>query len=62
MSYLKKDLNEVFQALTTQNEKLNKLKAKQLRNYFKRQLNFDQNFHQTTTPLKIDPKFNHQNY
>jgi chorismate mutase len=62
--YVKKDLNDVLQALTTQNEKLNRLKAKQLRNFFQRQINFDQTVHQTITPLSptIDHKSNHENY
>jgi chorismate mutase len=61
--YVKKDLNDVLQALTAQNDKLNRLKAKQLRNFFQRQINFDQNFHQTITPLSpnIDQKSN-ENY
>jgi hypothetical protein len=56
--YVKKDLNDVLQALTTQNEKLNRLKAKQLRSFFQRQINFDQTIHQTITPLSP----NHENY
>ena len=62
LNYVSADLRHVIQALTQQNEKFNKLKTKQLRNYFKRQLNLEQNFHPTSTPLKIDPKFNDENY
>lgn len=62
LSYVNSDLNHVIQALSQQNEKLTKLKTKQLRNYFKRQIIHEQNFHQTSTPLKIDPKFNDENY
>jgi hypothetical protein len=61
MSYVKEDLNEVLVALTTQNEKLNRLKAKKLRDFFNRQINFDQNIQQTSPPSKRQQS-THQNH
>lgn len=42
---VKKDLNAISRAIASQNEKLIRLKAKQLRNFFKRQIN-DDHMHQ----------------